>query len=74
MGSGVVEGAQMIKTDIVKVKRENQMCFKIYHNLEQQVHWNILYLVKAQTKNRLFAQKNLLGRIVDREIKRRSND
>jgi len=70
----VVEGAQMIKTDIVKVKRENQMCFKIYHNLEQQVHWNILYLVKAQTKNRLFAQKNLLGRIVDREIKRRSND
>jgi hypothetical protein len=74
VGSGVVEGAQMIKTDIVKVKRENQMCFKIYHNLEQQVHWNILYLVKAQTKNRLFAQKNLLGRIVDREIKRRSND
>ncbi len=70
----MVEGAQMIKTDIVKVKRENQMCFKIYHNLEQQVHWNILYLVKAQTKNRLFAQKNLLGRIVDREIKRRSND
>ena len=64
----------MINTDCVKVKRENQMCFKIYHNLEQQVHWKMLYLVKAQTKNRLFAQKNLLGRIVDREIKRRSND
>jgi hypothetical protein len=64
----------MINTDIVKVKRENQMCFKIYHNLEQQVHWKLLYLVKAQTKNKLYAQKLLLGRIVYREIMRCSND
>jgi hypothetical protein len=33
----------MINTDCVKVKREDQLCFKIYYNFDHKMHWEMMY-------------------------------